>query len=73
LENLIGDINGNSHESASPHHCSIIEIKNDSYRFKQSQQKALKQQPEGGSIFDAYVGQNWMLIDTWPISSTSLT
>lgn len=24
------------------HHCSIIETKNDSYRFKQSQQKALK-------------------------------
>ncbi|PHS23961.1 MAG: hypothetical protein COA83_09050 [Methylophaga sp.] len=24
------------------HHCSIIEIKNDSYRFKQSQKKALK-------------------------------
>jgi len=41
LENLIGDINGNSHESVSPHHCSIIE-KNDYYRFKQSQQKALK-------------------------------
>ena len=63
LENLIGDINGNNHEGASPHYCSIIETKNESIDLNKAN-RGSKITTRGGSIFDAYVGQNWMIIDT---------
>jgi hypothetical protein len=40
---------------------NVVTTKQERYQWIH---KALKKVPKGGSIFDAYMGQFWMLIDT---------